>query len=585
MMPSRTLLVSTIAFAAAQSSDQAMFDTMFGYIMPMIDGDNNNKVTHTEMDMMMTLLNIPQTELDSMCMQMSNPISPCNSAGLVTRYDADNDGELSRSEILTLAQQNQQVGPILIARVTGSGISSGGGGGGSDPMAEIAQSITTVPDGIKTASEKLETTLTVSGNRIWPGQREQVKDYFSTLWGIPKADIVLTVEPTTSSGRRLSTLTTSWDIKATGFFANAADVSAAQTATEAALPDAAAADAALPFVSVTSAPTVTTTSVAGVMPLPIASFALVVIPLLGGLLSITGACCMTCSKKEKEPVGGCCGCACTQTGCCSYYALPSWSFFLFLGLIIVIVGVVLLFLNMTRFANAISGIISVLESMRNQTSGPLADIARNIPADVLDIAKQVAPLLPIGAMVPGAITAFFLTIVSLCGCFKKKGGFCCAKFFMGLGYMCLMLSFSVYMLFAGLGIGLYVFQSMLRQFLGICDVGIPTLGQLSTDVTSSLEMIGAAGAGGAAATAAQEAVDQGQAIYDSFNGLCTHINGFILGVENMLFPSLLAAMAIAYTWFNTWGTCCGMGCCKDPHKGMKKIAPTKEDPDADLRAK
>ena len=157
--------------------------------------------------------------------------------------------------------------------------------------------------------------------------------------------------------------------------------------------------------------------------------------------------------------------------------------------------------------------------------------------------------------------------------------------FMGLGYMCLMLSFSVYMLFAGLGIGLYVFQSMLRQFLGICDVGIPTLGQLSTDVTSSLEMIGAAGAGGAAATAAQEAVDQGQAIYDSFNGLCTHINGFILGVENMLFPSLLAAMAIAYTWFNTWGTCCGMGCCKDPHKGMKKIAPTKEDPDADLRAK
>merc|ERR1719197_965807 len=97
--------------------------------MPMIDGDNNNKVTHTEMDMMMTLLNIPQTELDSMCTQMSNPISPCNSAGLVTRYDADNDGELSRSEILTLAQQNQQVGPILIARVTGSGISSGGGGG------------------------------------------------------------------------------------------------------------------------------------------------------------------------------------------------------------------------------------------------------------------------------------------------------------------------------------------------------------------------------------------------------------------------------------------------------------------------
>ena len=317
MMLSRTLLVSTIAFAAAQSSDQAMFDTMFGYIMPMIDGDNNNKVTHTEMDMMMTLLNIPQTELDSMCMRMSNPISPCNSAGLVTRYDADNDGELSFSEILTLAQQNQQVGPILIARVTGSGISSGGGGGGSDPMAEIAQSITTVPDGIKTASEKLETTLTVSGNRIWPGQREQVKDYFSTLWGIPKADIVLTVEPSTSSGRRLSALTTSWDIKATGFFANAADVSAAQTATEAALPDAAAADAALPFVSVTSAPTTTTTSVAGVMPLPIASFALVVIPLLGGLLSITGACCMTCSKKEKEPVGGCCGCACTQTGCCS----------------------------------------------------------------------------------------------------------------------------------------------------------------------------------------------------------------------------------------------------------------------------
>ena len=49
--------------------------------------------------------------------------------------------------------------------------------------------------------------------------------------------------------------------------------------------------------------------------------------------------------------------------------------------------------------------------------------------------------------------------------------------------------------------------------------------------------------------------------------------------------ALLAAMAIAYTWFNTWGTCCGMGCCKDPHKGMKKIAPTKEDPDADLRAK
>jgi len=243
------------------------------------------------------------------------------------------------------------------------------------------------------------------------------------------------------------------------------------------------------------------------------------------------------------------------------------------SVVILLIGCFLLFGTMQTMASSISAIIDQLSSASTM-GGPIgSQLAGQIDASMLTQANQGIQLLPVASIVPGILVSIDLIVVSLCGCMKKSGGYCCAKFFIVLGYIFLIVATGLYMACVVIAGVMYVpqTQAVLRQYLAMCDTGVPQLGQIVADAQSAFALATAAGQA-SAVSEAQDMVTQGESAYNLLNTVCDNVtgaDGLLTSIENMLTPAILCFSGCLFSLYNTFSICCAMGCCKNPHTGAK----------------
>ncbi len=71
---------------------------------------------------------------------------------------------------------------------------------------------------------------------------------------------------------------------------------------------------------------------------------------------------------------------------------------------------------------------------------------------------------------------------------------------------------------------------------------------------------------------AQTMLTAGTQAVDLITSLCNNVTMMIAAIEGFLFPALFAAAMTLVVWFDTFGACCGMGCCGTPK--ARKVAPS-----------
>merc|ERR1740138_880028 len=95
-------------------------------------------------------------------------------------------------------------------------------------------------------------------------------------------------------------------------------------------------------------------------------------------------------------------------------------------------------------------------------------------------------------------------------------------------------------------------QTELRQYLAICDTGVPVIQQTVNDAIRMMEMAESAGMAEAVAEA-DALVSEGALAVELLTGLCEYVFTIVTCIENILVPALLAWVMTLCTWYNTFG--------------------------------
>ena len=500
--------------------------------------------------------------------------------------DTNNDGGISPTELISWAVSregsaiaaDQELGKQLIMRLTGVpdpeaavGLLSGIGQVSSSQSA--AEAVVTV-----------SFTLGVAPDTLFPGEKDMLlmncikllyPNETPTRYQEIFTDTVMTILSGDASGRRLSVATSS-TVTITAYFPSDAAASAGSANMQSVMSSPAAATTYL-GVPVTSTPTVSISK-------PPGSGAMEIVPaaIIAGLMVVLFfvACCVAkfCSEKmrkkfETAPKAvGCCG-SC-RAGCCSAFALKGWAWNNMIAIVFLLVAAGVLFHRMHAVTTGIIGIIDAVFAMKTVRMAEVRDAVAGFSSilGMIDPIRPQLPLLTIAVIVPAAIAAIFLLISSLCSC-RASGTMCCAKLFLMLTYIFLIICIVFYIIFAALGIAisLPIVRSRLSMVTGICGTTVPMLQQTVQDTSLALERARAT-PGVASAdldTAAQQLADAAEpaAIMD---GLCGTLFSLFDHLPALFAPALSCVFAAIFGLYSSCVTCCVAKCCCSPKVTSKK---------------
>lgn len=266
-----------------------------------------------ELDGMMVRLDIPDAEVKSSCLCTGT-------AYLVAKYDADASGGLTLSEMKALIQGEPTLGKTIAAKLTNA----------PDPNAigSMGRSLFSPDKDLLAATAKVTSSLKIRANKLFPGERKTIKAKFVEVYGTTDSKVIMrfvkvSVAAEANSGsRRRSLAATEWTVTSTGFLPDQAAADAAKSKAESTLGDKAAASTAL-GVTVTEGASVETSTVTGMAPMPWGSLALLAIVVVLAIATCPIA--SMCAKRNREKRGAESDSKCCVTGCCSYYATPTWA--------------------------------------------------------------------------------------------------------------------------------------------------------------------------------------------------------------------------------------------------------------------
>ena len=538
-------------------------------LMARTDTNSDGQVTAAEMNTMMAKLDISDATVTQTC-------NCGGTTALVSKYDADASGGLTRSELIALIQGEPDLGKSMAAKITNA----------PDPKAigSMAATMFTPKAETLAATAKVSAELKISADKIFPGERKAIQAKFASLFSVPEASVImryiqgtaaaassrrLEESSSTRAGRALAA--TEWTITATAFVADSSAAAAAEAQVQAELGDPATASTSLGM-TVTSAATTTTGDVVGMAPMPWGSLALLAIFVLIILVSSIAA--SSCAKRQRaksnvESDGKCC-----VTGCCSYYAVPTWAK---TDLGVAAFLAIAAFLVFGRVSSFVAGIRCLFNQILSLSSvgGQASQLGASIPVSQISQAISLLDLLPIVAIFPGIVSAILMLVIAICGntkCYTH----CCFKFATVIVMVPLILSVVCAIVFIGVNAIFYVpmLQAELRKITALCDTALPVLQQTMDDAQVLVDTLKTASLGDATAvSSAEEALASGSMAVTVFEEVCRCFTGLLSDIQGLMTPSILMLVASLSGLWTAFGSCCS-ACCNPIPGDMTKVTPS-----------
>ena len=509
-----------------------------------------------------------------------------NVAAQFQAADANNDSGISVTELINWAVSrqgsattaDQELGTQLIMRLTGV----------PDPAAAVGllSGIGEVSSS-QSAAEAVVTvsfTIGVAPDTLFPGERDMIlMNCIRLLYPAETAtryqeiftDTVMTILSGDASGRRLS-VATSATVTITAYFPSDAAASAGSANMQSVMSSPAAATAYL-GVPVTSTPTVSISKPPGsgameIVPAAIIAGLMVVLFFVACYVAKLGSEKMRKKFETAPKAVGCCG-SC-RAGCCSAFALRGWAWNNMIAIVFLLVAAGVLFHRMHAVTMGIIGIIDAVFDMQNVSMTEVRDAVAGFSSilGLIDPIRPQLPLLTIAVIVPAAVASIFLFISSLCSC-RASGTMCCAKLFLNLTWIFLIICIVFYIIFAALGIAisLPIVRSQLSMVTGICGTTLPMLQQTLQDSGTALERARAT-PGVASAdldTAAQQMANAAEPAA-IMNDLCGTLFSLFDHLPALFAPALSCVFAAIYGLYSSCVTCCVAKCCCSPKVTSKK---------------
>jgi len=222
-----------------------------------------------------------------------------------------------------------------------------------------------------------------------------------------------------------------------------------------------------------------------------------------------------------------------------------------------------MYLPLAKMATSVKCLIEQILALSNLPLEQLSSLGAMLPTALLDMVTAYIDFLPIVVLLPSILSAIFLVIQFCCAHNKCKTN-CCFKFAAFLTLLFLLISAIMGLVCTAIGIVLYIpmIQEQLSLLTSVCETTVPTLVQLSNDISGI-----PASALPAQAADLMAALPQAIIIIET---VCPCIYDLLDSFTSLLFPGLFLVAGSIYGMWCSLGACC-TSCCAT--KGQ--VAPEK----------
>lgn len=185
-----------------------------------------------------------------------------------------------------------------------------------------------------------------------------------------------------------------------------------------------------------------------------------------------------------------------------------------------------------------------------------------IPASALSTVETGIGLLQILSIIPGIVALVFALMAVFLAC-KAKESFCCAKFFVFLLIIILLISFILYAICGAIGIVMNtpMVAGQLEFIYELCEETLP---EFQDAVSTAQEALDEAIAAGIDLSAEQAELDKAEDGLDLMAKMCACISSLISGLTGLVGPGICCAAFGLIAFIVNLVFCCNMGCCKTP---------------------
>ena len=221
--------------------------------------------------------------------------------------------------------------------------------------------------------------------------------------------------------------------------------------------------------------------------------------------------------------------------------------------------------------NTTQGIKCILDNIIALTTLPPGSEARNAISSIeedlalIDPVREQIDLLNIAVILPAVFAILLLALGALCAC-RSSSSACCAKLFMLLSNVVLLVCLIFYSLFAGLAVAMQ-FETVTNQLTVVttlCETTAPTLEQTFQDLTATLARASTAPPG-AISTADlaeyQQALADARPAFQIFQSTCSCISDIFAEFVNLFVPGVISCVTIIVCFVANNYLCCAAGCC------------------------
>lgn len=417
----------------------------------------------------------------------------------------------------------------------------------------------------------VELALTISGppSSIYPGQRQAMIQFVADQSGVTADAIIATFKlkgAASSDRRQLQSSTAETIFEADIYTPDPAAASAATVALQASLADPSTGAAATAFDGVTVTGAISL-GVRTEWEVPFAQIAAVpAILFVVSIVACFSACCVARKRRGDMASAGCC-----TTGCCSFFAVPAWATYELLSAVLIVASMAALYIRASGLTEVVKGLVrTFLEAVQN-TSPFAQDYVSAIPSTVINTVQNYEDrlvLLPILVLVPGLLVAICLFLAAVCPCMTKcqreshKGSYCCAKCFVFLANLLMLLAFVFYAIFAIIPLTLKYLPDSARapidQLNLQCEFIPAQIDQLITDNQGALDLLSSAGTN---TDALQTELDSITELAGLASGGCAYLLDLFVEFEVLFLPAFLACCALVFAYVVNNSLCCAAGCC------------------------
>ena len=550
-------LIVLLAVALALSTAEEKYQYALDELWEQADTDGDGELSHAEYDVALVKLAIQDEP-------------PFNDHSTFDDIDTDRDHGISQQEIVDYYNSNPGRAQPFIDAMSGRP---------ADDHVRTGNIERSVFGEVFDAKATAEMTMLAGGSisEIFPGDRLAMVEAVAVLLSISTTAVVATFLPTSAAGgRRLSTEAAGVTITFKAFVADSDAAAAAQATLQAQCGS--AADASAFFggrVTVVEDPAFATADTeVGNDNLFVSIIGVAVLVLLMVGLCVWGSC-LAKKKVGKakradasfQPVHGCCdSCPCCLDGCCSFYALFAWAGSLSAGGVFLAAGALLLYLKVSELKGHVMDILDTMLTLK-KGDGVAAQALEAVDVNLIETIGTYVDLLDLVVLVPGGVTLLLLLGAAACAARPRAKSYCCAKCFVCLGDLLIVLTMAVYGVFAAIGVAatLPIVREMVATLHAMCDVIVPALQQALADVT---EMLANAEASGLVDAADMEEIrgdlDAAETEVSGFDKICNSFKAIDSTLTTLFGVALLAVCALAHVWVVNNGLCCAAKCCSNP---------------------